>query len=260
MLSISPSQLSFFEEKGYLVVENILNKEEIAYYRDIYEKFLTNQIDVQKYRSDLGSHAENDLFTLKQERITQIMLASRLFPELLDQPLHKKALSIAKQLLGEDMALDFDMLISKAPHSATATPWHQDRAYWITMPDTRSASCWVALDDATKDNGCMWYVEGSHKLPVRGHRPAGKGGGALECDASEEEGIAVEIKAGCCIWHHGGTLHYSRGNTTNNMRRAFITNYRPEAMIAYEREQGFDHSGERNVRDSKAKNQQDSLG
>ncbi|CAN5778052.1 phytanoyl-CoA dioxygenase family protein [soil metagenome] len=252
MVSISPSQLSFFDEKGYLVIDNILAPGEVEYYRNVYEKFLTNEIDSAKYRSDLGGHVKDKIKT-GEEHITQIMLLSRLFPEILNQPLHKKALSIAKQLLGEDMALDFDMLISKAPNSATATPWHQDRAYWITMPDTRAASCWVALDDATKDNGCMWYVERSHKLPVRAHRPAGKGGGALECDASEEEGTAIEIKAGTCIWHHGGTLHYSRGNTTDKGRRALITNYRPEAMIVYERERGFDHSGERNVRDSKAK-------
>ncbi|MEO8110245.1 MAG: phytanoyl-CoA dioxygenase family protein [Ginsengibacter sp.] len=253
MITVNPSQLFFFEEKGYLVIDNILTQDEIEYYRNIYEKFLTNEIDSTKYRSDLGGHVEDEIKTGK-ERITQIMLVSRLLPEILERPLHKKASSIAKQLLGDDMALDFDMLISKAPKSATATPWHQDRAYWITMPDTRSASCWVALDDATKDNGCMWYVEGSHKLPVRKHRPAGKGGGALECDASEEEGTAIEIKAGSCIWHHGGTLHYSRGNITEGGRRAFITNYRPAAMIAYEREQGFDHSGERDVRDLKAKN------
>ena len=94
----------------------------------------------------------------------------------------------------------------------------------------------------------MWYVPGSHLLPVREHRPAGKGGGALECDDSESEGVAVPLKAGSCVWHHGGTLHYSRGNSTDRRRRAFITNFRPASMVAYEREKGFDHTGEREVR------------
>lgn len=252
MRTINDSQVSSFHEKGYLVITDILTPEEIIFYRDIYEAFLTNRVDASRYRSDLGAHA-GDQKPAGAERITQIMLVSRLMPEILDQPLHKKTEDIARQLLGEDMALDFDMLIDKAPHSATATPWHQDCAYWITMPDTRAASCWVALDDAVIDNGCMWYVEGSHKLPIRNHRAAGKGGGALECDATEEEGVAIEIKAGSCIWHHGGTLHYSRGNTTNLRRRAFITNFRPAEMIAYERAQGFDHSGERDLRDERAK-------
>ncbi|AXY74246.1 phytanoyl-CoA dioxygenase family protein [Paraflavitalea soli] len=250
-VNITPAQIAFFEKEGYLIVPDLLSAEEVTYYRDLYEDFLENRIDVSRYRSDLGSHAGNG-DTAKKERITQIMVPSRVVPELLSQPLHQKALVLAKQLMGSDMELDFDMLIDKAPFSNTPTPWHQDCAYWISMPDTRATSCWVALDEATRDNGCMWYVPGSHKLPVRTHFPAGKGGGALECAADEAEGIAIEIPPGAGIFHHGHTLHYSRGNSTDRRRRAFITNYRPAAMIAYEREHGYDHTGEREVRNEKA--------
>ncbi|AOW11481.1 SnoK-like protein [Flavobacterium gilvum] len=180
------------------------------------------------------------------------MVPSRIYPNLLHQPLHQKSLAIARQLLGDDIALDFDMLINKAPHTNTPTPWHQDCAYWISMPDTRATSCWVALDEATKENGCMWYVPKSHLEPTRLHEPSAKGG-ALQCQANEEEAIAMEIKPGSCVFHHGGTLHYSRGNSTDKQRRAFITNFRPDEMIRYEREQGYNHTGERKVRDDRAK-------
>jgi ectoine hydroxylase-related dioxygenase (phytanoyl-CoA dioxygenase family) len=220
-------------------------------YQNIYEDFLSGKIDATKFRSDLGSHATEPNKASK-ELITQIMIPGRLFPKLLDMPIHQRSLAIAKQLIGEDMALDFDMLIDKAPNTNTPTPWHQDRAYWITMPDTRSASCWVALDKAIIDNGCMWYVPGSHVLPVRPHNPAGKGGGALQCEANENEAVAAEILPGDCVFHHGGTLHYSRGNSTMLRRRAFITNFRPQAMIDYERSQGYDHTGKREVRDNLA--------
>jgi ectoine hydroxylase-related dioxygenase (phytanoyl-CoA dioxygenase family) len=251
MTYITSADVDFFEQKGYLVIENMLTPEEVQYYRELYERFLSNQIDASRYRSDLGAGAAGGPPPSGKERITQIMLISRLHPEVLDKGLHRKTTLIARQLLGEDMDLDFDMLIDKAPHSATATPWHQDCAYWITMPDTRAVSCWVALDDAEMDNGCMWYVEGSHRLPVRRHWKVGEGG-ALQCEASEQEGTPVEIKAGSCVLHHGATLHYSRGNTTGKRRRAFINNFRPAAMIAFEREHGFDHSGERDVRDERA--------
>lgn len=253
-MEISKEQVKFFHKSGYLVVENILSSSELDYYRSTYEQFLDNRIDASGFRSDLGGFVEDDKPIVTKERITQIMLPSKLMPELLDGGLHRKTKAIARKLLGEDMDLDFDMLIDKAPGSDTPTPWHQDCAYWISMPDIRAASCWVALDDAEKNNGCMWYVPGSHLFPVRPHRPAGKGGGALECDAQESEGVAVEIKSGSCVWHHGGTLHYSRGNTTNKRRRAFITNFRPAAMIQFERERGFDHTGERDVRNANAKN------
>lgn len=249
---INDQMIDEFNSKGFLVVPGLLNAGEIDYYRDVYEQFLSNRIDASRYRSDLGGFAQTGDNDKAKEKIVQIMLPGKLYPELLGKKLHTLTREMAKQLLGEDMELDFDMLIDKAPHTDTPTPWHQDCAYWITMPDKRAASCWVALDDAVIDNGCMWYVAGSHLQPVRKHHPAGKGGGALQCEADEAEGAPVQIKAGSCIWHHGATLHYSRGNTTNMRRRAYITNFRPAAMIAYERERGFDHTGEREVKDVNA--------
>jgi ectoine hydroxylase-related dioxygenase (phytanoyl-CoA dioxygenase family) len=161
--------------------------------------------------------------------------------------MHQKGLQIAKQLLGEDMVLDFDMLINKAPHTNQPTPWHQDAAYWIDMPDKRALSIWFAIDEAILENGCMWYTPKSHKLPLREHhQPLGKG--SLQCIGSEEESKAVPLKPGSCAIHHGHTLHYSRGNSTSGHRRAFILNFRPEKMVELEREQGMDHSGNRKVR------------
>ena len=250
---LNKSQLDLFNENGFLVVENLLTPQEVEEYRSVYEDFLDNRHNAARYRADLAGNNDVEGRKDKIERITQIMVPSRLFPDLLGRSLHRASLDCARQLLGEDLELDFDMLIDKAPFTDTPTPWHQDCAYWISMPDTRAVSCWVALDDARKENGCMWYIPGSHKLPVRPHRPSAGGGGALMCDASESEGVAAEIRPGSCIFHHGGTLHYSRGNSTGTRRRAFITNFRPSPMIRYEREHGFDHTGERVVNNDDAR-------
>lgn len=94
----------------------------------------------------------------------------------------------------------------------------------------------------------MWYVPGAHKELLREHREAGRGGGALECDASEEDGVAVPVPPGSAVLHVGGTLHYSRGNSTDSHRRAFIVNCRPKAMIELERKEGMDHGLTKNVR------------
>ena len=169
------------------------------------------------------------------------MWPSDSLPELRTSPAYARALAVAREILGDDLVFDFDMLIDKAPGTATPTPWHQDCAYWIDLPDRRAASCWIALDEATMDSGCVWFVPGSHLLPMRPHRPAGRGGGALECDGSESEGVAVPLAAGSCTFHHGGTMHYSRGNSTASHRRALIVNFRPQAMVDLERARGFDH-------------------
>lgn len=248
---ITQNQIDFFNKEGYLVIEDIINADETETYKKIYDQFLDGTIDTGKNRSDLGDGLGD---SKKTENITQIMWPSDFVTGLSAMPYHVRTTAIAQQILGDDMEMDFDMLINKAPNTNTPTPWHQDAAYWINMPDKRAISSWMALDNATKDNGCMWYVPGSHLKPLRAHSYAGKKGGALVCEASEDEGIYVELKPGSCILHHGGTIHYSRGNATNTQRRALITNFRPQAMIALEREQGFDHGRSGNAADRTVRN------
>ncbi|WKN43492.1 phytanoyl-CoA dioxygenase family protein [Tunicatimonas pelagia] len=120
---ITPEQRQFFEENGYLKISNLLTDEEVIYYQNLYEDFLSNRIDASRYRSDLGGHT-NDNTSTATERITQIIVPSRVLPDLLSKALHLKTDALAKQLMGDDMALDFDMLIDKAPFSNTPTPWH----------------------------------------------------------------------------------------------------------------------------------------
>ncbi|MFT4665109.1 MAG: phytanoyl-CoA hydroxylase [Polaribacter sp.] len=240
---ISAAQIRFFETNGYLIVEGLLTLDEVSFYREIYEDFLNGTIETGSQRSDLSGLSGGG----KQEKITQIMRPSLLHLPLQNSIIHQRASLIAKLLQGDDMTLDFDMLIDKPPNTNTTTPWHQDEAYWIDMDDKRAVSCWTALDDVVKENGCMWFVPKSHLESIRPHEQTGNGG-ALKCQATEAEAVPAEIKAGSCTFHHGRTIHYSRGNNTAYRRRAFITNFRPDAMVDFERAQGFDHLGDREKR------------
>ena len=65
------------------------------------------------------------------------------------------------------------------------TPWHQDEAYWLNMPDKRAVSFWVALQDVNVDNGCMWFVPGSQKLPLREYWKAKEGHHVETCNCTE---------------------------------------------------------------------------
>ena len=96
MPEISAKQKEFFEEEGYLVVENLISTQEVTYYSKLYDSFLDNSIDASRYRSDLsGSESA-------KEKITQIMVPSKLVPELLEKPIHRKSLVIAKELMGQE--------------------------------------------------------------------------------------------------------------------------------------------------------------
>ncbi len=236
-----------FADDGFTPVGRLISTADLAQYRDIYDRFLSGDIESGEKRTDLGSHVDRKEGV--RENITQIIWPSALYPPLKGLPLHEKALSAARELIGPDAELDFDMMIHKAPHTAVPTPWHQDAAYWVDMPDKRAVSIWIALDDTDLDNGCMWYVRGSHLEPLRPHHPTSDGKN-IECDCSEDEPGAtpVPVRAGEAVAHSGSTLHYSRGNTTDGVRRAYILNYRPAAMIELERRMGADHGLNENVR------------
>ncbi|XP_013411609.1 phytanoyl-CoA dioxygenase domain-containing protein 1 homolog [Lingula anatina] len=232
-----------FSDNGYVVVHNLLDNDSLEIYQEIYDKLLSGEIDASKHRHDLGSHEKRKV--VDQENVCQIMWPSVYLPGLAQGPLHQRTKAIANVIIGEDAEFDFDMLIAKSPHTETGTPWHQDESYWPDMPDKRAVSFWCAMDDATVENGCMWFVSGSHKRPLRTHRPVKVGHHIrMTDDCSEAEGQPQPIPAGSCTGHHGRTLHYTRGNSTDRWRRAFIVNYRPKDMVAWEREHNFDHGKE----------------
>lgn len=93
----------------------------------LYEDFISGKLDASNHRHDLGSHAtqppalssgSRDSSKSKVENITQIMWPSLYLGKPLEEsPLHQKAQSMAKALLGADMAFDFDMLISKVRYN-----------------------------------------------------------------------------------------------------------------------------------------------
>jgi len=231
-----------FGTEGYVAVRNLVEPAEVAALRLVVDRLLGGT-DCGGRRSDLGGFRAR--VRPDTENVIQIMLPSDFAPELLHSDYYRRAEAVARGLQGEDMALDFDMIISKAPGSRTEVPWHQDVAYWLPdMPDRRAASCWLALDDATVENGCMWFVPGSQLRPMRPHRWAGPKSHALVTDVAPGEGVPVPLGAGSATFHQGGTLHYTGGNTTGAARRALIASFRPRAMIDWERRRGYDHRTE----------------
>ena len=233
-----------FLKHGFAKLDAIISIDEVENLRVIYNQLLNDTKRTVGLRSDLGGEVGNR----EIEKITQIMRPSSIEPKLSESRVYKLALGSAQKMLGNDIALDFDMLINKAPYTNTPTPWHQDAAYWINMPDKRAVSCWIALDDVYEDNGCLWFIPKEEET-IKVHSPYTKGG-ALHCKVDASKAKSIPLKAGGCTFHDGYTLHYSRGNTTNSQRRALILNFRPKAMIALEREQGIDHTGTRKVRNT----------
>ena len=236
---------SAFLKYGFAKLDCIIPLNEVEKVRVLYDQLLNDEKRTAGLRSDLGGEGGTKNTV---EKITQIMRPSTVEPRLAESIAYKRALAYSKELLGDDIELDFDMLINKAPHTNTPTPWHQDAAYWINMPDKRAVSCWIALDDVYEENGCMWFIPKEDEA-VKAHTLYSKGG-ALHCKVDDTSmAQCIPLTAGGCTFHDGFTLHFSKGNVVNSQRRALILNFRPKAMIALERKHGVDHTGERKTRD-----------
>ena len=113
-----------WNEHGFLILEKILNAEELELMLTTMNEFLFGDLSDTSFRSDLsGKNQETG-----KESITQIMRPSLQWPYIGEWEIYSKFLDIAKNLIGNDVRLDFDMMINKLPNSNTETPWHQDAA------------------------------------------------------------------------------------------------------------------------------------
>ena len=229
-----------WKENGFVRIENLLDHNDIKLVSDWYDAMLSDLNLTRDHRRDLLNEGEKG-----KEKITQIMRPSLLDDRFMDSDIIKKVEEIAKIIIGEDAALDFDMLINKVPHSNAETPWHQDMAYWPQLEDKRAASFWIAIDDAVVENGCMAYIPGSHKLPMRLHVQKIENA-ALSTNIEHHDVIVNgELKSGSSIAHHGNTMHFANGNVSDRNRRAWILNFRPQSMIKKMRSLGYDHLGKK---------------
>jgi len=136
----------------------------------------------------------------------------------------------ASQLLGGSVRFWHDQLFCKPAEHGGVVAWHQDYSYWTRTTPMAHLTCWIGLDDATAENGCLQYVAGSHEwdlLPITGLA------GDMEAirnvlSESQWEQLnnptAIELKAGECAFHHPLMIHGSFENSTANPRRATVVN------------------------------------
>lgn len=244
---ITDEERERFARDGYVHLEAVLTDDELAALDPVYDAFMRGEIDVPG--RDLYDMATGEFGTDPSGyRLFNVMLPRTYHEPWQDNIVEQLSASIASQLCGEGMTLDFDQLLAKQPGATDAVfAWHQDQAYWINTDDRRTATCWFALDDSTLESGCMQFLPGSHNEPVRPHRPAGSSREeqhTLVTDLRPDDVMRpVEIKRGDITVHNEGVLHGSGGNTSaTNRRRAYINAFRSIETVAEERKLGFTHS------------------
>ena len=244
---VSARERETFDRTGYVHLPGVLNDDELAAIDVVYDTFMRGEIAVPG--KDIYDMVSGEYGTDPTDyAIFNVMLPRRYYPGWQSNIFEQVGHTIAEQLCGEGMILDFDQLLAKQPGREDAVfAWHQDQAYWINTDDRRTATCWLAVDDSTLESGCMQFLPGSHLEDVRPHRPISgnrQDQHTLVTDLRPDDVmVPIEIKRGDITVHNEGVLHGSGGNTTrDNRRRAYINAYRSVETVRQERALGFTHS------------------
>lgn len=256
---VFPEEVERFRREGYVHLRGVLSEDEVRELEEIYERFLAREIHVPgRDFCDMSGDYERPP---EDFAVVNVMLPRRYHPPLRGNPYEVRAASIAEQLRGPDMVIDYDQLLAKRPHREDAVfAWHQDLAYWPHTPDPRTASFWLAIDDSTVENGCLHFVPGSHLEPtLRRHGPLHGDRGkshtlVADVDPARDELRPVPISRGDVTVHHERVIHGSPGNRSAGWRRAYVVAFRARETVAAERRMGFTHSheDERSVLDAVA--------
>ena len=223
---LSTAELQFFEEHGYVHGGNVLSNDQLLGLRNelgrFYEApYAASEFWYEYHRNEAES-AEEILF--------HALGAWRIAPGFHDLLWHRRWLAKASQLLGTPVRFWHDQLFCKPPLQGGSVAWHQDYSYWTRTKPMSHLTCWIALDDATVENGCLHYVPGSHQwalLPITG---LAGGMDAIEDVLTFEQKKAfaeaqpMELAAGECVFHHPLTIHGSFANSSTRARRATVVN------------------------------------
>ena len=223
-VTLTQDQIDFYNREGYLVLPSITTAEELARLRQIYDRLFAEQAGREEGNQfDLAGADEEGA----QATLPQILGPAKYAPELETFLFKANGLAIAEQLL-EGECSGGDHAILKPARYGSATPWHQDEAYWDPGLEYNSLSIWMPLQDATVESGCMQFVPQSNYPDVLPHHPIGNDPRVhgLEVDNFDESQIVpCPVPAGGVTIHHSRTLHYAGPNTTDEPRRAYIQVY-----------------------------------
>ena len=220
-------QIEFYREHGFLVIDDFLNGSELSSWRDAVDEAVAqfmsrpdafhNQKGEDNYYKNVFVQCVNLWKT--SEKIKQLILDPRLG-------------KLAADLAGTSgVRLYHDHAMVKQPW-ANPTNFHVDNPY-DPFYSHQAIMFWIALDDATLQNGCLYFLSGTHKTSnfKVGGVLGQVGIGELFHEYpqwSEIEPYAAEMKAGAGVFISGMLAHAAGPNMTTRPRRAFAMLFMPE--------------------------------
>jgi len=252
MMRLTDQQLARYEKDGFLVVENFTTPDECAALRERAEKlvaefnpsdhlsifstneqtrtsddyFLNSGDKIRFFFEEEAFDAENRLRHSKERSINKIGHALHDLDPVFNRFSRSPELSALVSDLGYKQPLLIQsMYIFKQPGIGGEVTCHQDATFLYTEPPSVTG-LWFALEDATRENGCLWAIPGGHKLGLKSRFLRAEGGGTrFEVYDSMawplEKLVPLEVKKGTLILLNGLLPHMSQTNRSPKSRHAY---------------------------------------
>jgi hypothetical protein len=206
--ALGPAEIATFRQDGFLVVADLFDAHECDE--------ITHHVEDAAFELALGEHDDGQLsyrpmMHLASDPLTAVATDARWAP-------------IVLPLIGTgDARLYWEQAVAKPPQARTELPWHQDNGYTPLLPE-EYVTCWLALDDAELDNGCLWVIPRSHRNGTITHH-GGPGPFRVGHDGPDTDGVPVPVRRGSVLVFSSLLMHRSGPNHTDRPRRAWILQY-----------------------------------
>ncbi len=221
---LSQSQIDFYHENGYLGLEGVLSKDEVAELRRVTDEF------VEKSRQVTANDAVFDLepgHTPENPRLRRLKDPYKHHPIYHQTLHHPKILDAVSKLIGYGLRCNGNKLNLKYAEFGSPVEWHQDWAFYPHTNDDLLA-VGVCIDAMTEENGALLVIPGSHRGPVLDHHSKSRGifvGAVTDEDFTAEGAVPILLEAGGISIHHVRILHGSAPNLSPQPRRLLLYQY-----------------------------------
>ncbi len=233
---LSEDQIQSYRTNGFIVIENFLSPEELEHWRKAVAVAVEERAGIKIPGKDIktgeadGINEDSDYFAKVFDQLLNLWQTNETVKEMMtDERIGK----MAAQLSGADgIRIWHDQALIKRPW-ANPTAWHLDTPFW-SFSDRRAISIWVALDDATLENGCLFFIPGSHHITGFDKITIGRNMDGIfdkYPQLKSLKSVAAPMKAGSCSFHNGLTVHGANANMTNGFRRAMTCAYMPDGNV-----------------------------
>jgi phytanoyl-CoA hydroxylase len=226
---LSEADLEHFRVQGYLAMNGLLTGAEVedckaalsdlAHRRTVWDKRVWSQEEPYFAQGGQDERADDP-----ELRLRKLAFFVHLEPRLQHVATHPWLRAVVDELIGPGSRMIQDMALLKPPFRGSEKPWHQDAAYFDWTPLGGVVGTWIALDEATMDNGCMQVIPGTHL-----HGPAPHFH-VRDCQLADqrvqvEQAVVVPLQPGGILFFSGLLHHGTPPNMTPERRRALQFHY-----------------------------------